>query len=67
MITVNRFQQLKNGDKPTSEAEAIDFKNSLTHEKRSQAAYKAVATKRKKYKKWPTRKRVLALTDGAGV
>ena len=67
MITAYRFQQLKNGDKPTSDAEAVDFKNALTHEKRSQAAYSAVATKRKKYKKWPTRKRGLTFLDGAGI
>lgn len=66
-MTAHRYLQLKNGDKPISEAEAIDFKNELLHEKLSQAAYKAVVTKRKKYKLWPTRQRKLTFIDGAGI
>lgn len=57
ILTSYRFQQLKAGAKPVDEAEQRAFEQTLAWKRRSDAAKRAVQTKRRKYKKWPTRKR----------
>ena len=66
-MTALRFRQLKDGQLPISEQEKEEFKSQLRHEQRSDAAYRAVITKRKKYKQWPTRQRKSTFIDGAGI
>jgi len=54
MLTSARFQQLKAGAQFSDDSERIEFNKTLDWEKRSQAAFRAVATKRRKYTTWPT-------------
>lgn len=57
ILTAFRFNQLKKNAEFISDEEKAAFENSLDHERRSEAAYRAVATKRKKYKIWPSRRK----------
>jgi len=50
ILTAFRFEQLKRDAAFISEEEKTAFENSLDHERRSEAAYRAVATKRKNIK-----------------
>jgi hypothetical protein len=52
-MTAARFKQLRAGAEPIDDAEAREFFSLLQQESRSEAAKKAVATKRAKYAKWP--------------
>lgn len=55
-MTAHRYEQLKAGATPEPH-EVKEFEDTLTWERRSQAAKQAVKTKQAKYKKWPTRRR----------
>lgn len=55
MITARRFDELKAGAKIQPNEEQ-DYQSLLRWEKRSAAAKRAVQTKRRKYKAWPTKK-----------
>lgn len=56
MMTAARFRELK-ADRSliSSREEEAEFERTLTWEIRSARAFRAVATKRRKYTKWPTR------------
>jgi hypothetical protein len=56
IITSHRFEQLKAGAPITTSEEEKSFKELLRWEKRSQAAKRAVQTKRQKFAKWPCRR-----------
>lgn len=56
MMTSARFQYLKRNPDFTSPEEKKAFDETILWEKRSASAKKAVITKRRKYKEWPTRK-----------
>ncbi len=58
-MTSYRFEQLRkmslNGE-PIPESELAEFNSTMAWFNRSQAAKRAVQTKREKYKTWPSRK-----------
>ena len=56
MMTAYRFHLLKAGSPPEGETEAQDYLHMLAWERRSNAAKRAVVTKRQLYRTWPTRK-----------
>ena len=52
LITAARFQELLDGAEPREE-EKEQFEQLKTWKHRSEAAKRAVVTKRRKYKQWP--------------
>ncbi len=56
-MTAAEFKYLKQHPEECPEHMRALFEHSLKAERRSEAAKKVVATKRAKYKEWPTRKR----------
>jgi hypothetical protein len=50
-----RFHELKAGAAPRDDAERAELDRALAGERRSQAARRAVLTKRRKYPTWPSR------------
>lgn len=63
-MTTIRFHQLKRNPLAAKEDEREMFARLLLWEKRSNAAKRAVETKRKKYAKWPTRSAMLRKKKG---
>lgn len=57
MLTAERYRQLLAGAQPVDTAEEAEFEREKKGDARRAAARKAVATKRAKYKKWPTRRK----------
>lgn len=54
MMTAQRFAELKKlGVECASEGEVKEFQALLEWERRSQAAFRAVQTKRRRYVNWP--------------
>lgn len=56
MITAQRYMYLKAHPEYVQDTERKEFNSLQLWEKRSSAAKRAVATKRARYKTWPTRK-----------
>lgn len=56
LMTAHRYDQLKRGAPPKDLDEIAEFNRIQLQERRSEAAKRAVETKRRKYKKWPTRR-----------
>lgn len=54
-ISAHRFEELKAGRAPRGPTELEQFQRLLAWERRSNAAKKAVETKRRKYTEWPSR------------
>lgn len=53
-MTAARFKILKLFPEQIQDHERAEFERTLAWERRSAAARKAVETKRRKYKRWPT-------------
>ena len=56
-MTAARLKELEHGAQPTSPEEAAEFEKLLAWRRRSNAAKRAVLTKRVRYTCWPTRAR----------